>query len=260
MRKIIHSKLYSNTNHFARTKSFVSKLSNVKVDSRIEARIRDQNAIFRFSSLQREDATCAGVNIKWNRLQSESRKSSYLILHSILYPNNANNELLMSRCVNISVCNIISVNNVFSIVTFWLSIILFFKFFSFLQFNVRVSVMQIRVNRRYSEYAIIASFSFTSNHFLLWNATTRNLRAHHCSWLSVARYGNSEGRTNRSKWYYFLFAFIWMNQTDRFIRSHLVFVSRIEGTWEINRSTGKYISFFFLPLWQCDENINILRI
>lgn len=83
----------------------------------------------------------------------------------------------MSRCVNISVCNIISVNNVFSIVTFWLSIILFFKFFSFLQFNVRVSVMQIRVNR-YSEYAIIASFSFTSNHFLLWNATTRNLRAH----------------------------------------------------------------------------------
>lgn len=86
----------------------------------------------------------------------------------------------------------------------------------------------------------------------------------YCSWLSVARYGNSEGRTNRSKWYYFLFAFIWMNQTDRFIRSHLVFVSRIEGTWEINRSTGKYISFFFSSTlamrWKYQYFTNIIHL
>lgn len=36
----------------------------LKVDSRIETRTRDQNAIYRSLSLQREDASCTGASIE----------------------------------------------------------------------------------------------------------------------------------------------------------------------------------------------------
>lgn len=41
---------------------------------------------------------------------------------------------------------------------------------------------------------------------------------------------SKKGRIVQNDIPFFFFRFIWMNQTDRFIRSHLVFVSRMEGT------------------------------
>lgn len=193
-------------------------------------------------------------SIKWNRLQTEPRKSLSSYLISILYPNNANNEK-----VSVVMCGYKQYN--FPI-TFLNRDVLSFDYSFFFFFAIKRSRLRnanvIRINRRYRwirDHCFV-SFSFISNHFLLWNATTMSLRAHPL--LSVARCGNSEERTNRSKWYSFFVRF-YLDESNGSFHS-IVFVSRIEGTWEINRSTGKYISFFFLPLWQCDENINILRI
>lgn len=197
-------------------------------------------------------------SIKWNRLQSEPRKSLSSYLISILYPNNANNEK-----VSVVMCGYKQYN--FPI-TFLNRDVLSFDYSFFFFFAIKRSRLRnanvIRINRRYRwirDHCFV-SFSFISNHFLLWNATMCLwvCARIHCCQLHVAG-TPKKGRIVQND-IPFLFVFIWMNQTDRFIRSHLVFVSRIEGTWEINRSTGKYISFFFLPLWQYDENINILRI
>lgn len=77
-----HEKDYSWNCTRIQTTLHVRRVSfrTLKVDSRIETRTRDQNAIYWSLSLQREDASCTGASIEWNCLQNESRKSSsYLI-------------------------------------------------------------------------------------------------------------------------------------------------------------------------------------
>lgn len=74
MRKIIREIVLEQT---ILHEEFRFETLNVKVDSRIETRTRDQNAIFRSLSLQWEDATYTGVKYQ---VKSFAKRTAEIVI------------------------------------------------------------------------------------------------------------------------------------------------------------------------------------